>query len=228
MTIDVTQAPIAFTPGGAGAAITLAADAWIVVIFTVDAAAASLAVSSNISGGFGASKNTENDVGNQQDTYAFAKWCAAGAHTITVSGTGIGFDYGTVTEVVGGGSGTYDQAVGQVQTTTTPSSGNTGTLAAQPALGLAVCLNTSFSGVTPVADTGSGFTDEGSFANGGGLNGRTEQKRVTATTAFAGTFTGTSSAFTTVMVVIGEADGAPPPAEAPPVAPIVAAVMSRS
>lgn len=199
---------VVWTPSGGAGSITTTVPSWLVIFLTVDGAASSVAFSSSISGAFGAAKDTENDAGDAQDTYAFALYCGAGAHSITSSGTGIAFDTACVVEIANGDSVGYDQAVGQVQTgTTAPSSGNTGTLSGQPALGIAVSYCTSFAGVTPAA--GAGFADNGTISNAG-MTGRVESKRVTATTAFSGDFTSTSSTFTTIMMVIKEAGGGGP------------------
>jgi len=196
---------VVWTPSGGAGSITTSVSSWLVIFLTTDAGASSVAFSSSVSGAFGAAKDTENDAGDFQDCYAFAKYCGAGTHSITSSGSGISFDTACVVEVANGDSAGYDQAPGQVQTSTTaPSSGNTGTLAAAPALGVAVSFCTSFGGVTPV--NGSGFADNGTISNAG-MTGRVESKRVTATTAFAGDFTSTSGTFTTIMVVIKEAGG---------------------
>ncbi len=199
---------VVWTPSGGAGSITTTVPSWLVIFLTTDAGASGVGFSSSISGTFGAAKDTENDAGDFQDSYAFALYAGAGAHSITSSGSGISFDTACVVEISNGDSAGYDQAVGQVQTgTTAPSSGNTGTLSGQPALGLAVSFCTSFGGITPV--NGAGFADNGTISNAG-MTGRVESKRVTATTAFSGDFTSTSGTFTTIMVVIKEAGGGGP------------------
>lgn len=196
---------VVWTPSGGAGSITTSVPSWLIIFLTTDAGASSVAFSSSVSGPFGAAKDTENDAGDFQDTYAFALYCAAGGHSITSSGSGISFDTACVVEVVNGSATGYDQAIGQVQTgTTAPSSGNTGTLAAAPALGVAVSFCTSFGGITPT--NGASFVDNGTISNAG-MTGRVESRRVTTTAAFAGDFTSTSGTFTTIMVVISEDGG---------------------
>lgn len=92
-------------------------------------------------------------------------------------------------------------------------SGNTGTLTGQPAAVLAMVQNID-SDSTPAA--GTGYTSQDSYRAwdyGGGvsLGGRFEHKRVTATTAVAGTFTdatnGGGSPYQTIVVALAESGG---------------------
>lgn len=87
------------------------------------------------------------------------------------------------------------------------SSGNTGTLTGQPAAIIAGTQNTATSSTPAV---GTGYTSIGTgWDYGGGTPGaRFEHKRVTATTAVAGTFTaGTNSEHQTIAVALLETGG---------------------
>lgn len=85
-------------------------------------------------------------------------------------------------------------------------SGNTGTLTSQPAAVLAMTQDTN-TGATPAA--GTGYTSQDSYRawdyGGATLGARFEHKRVTATTAVAGTFTaGEDTLHQTIVVALAE------------------------
>jgi hypothetical protein len=82
-------------------------------------------------------------------------------------------------------------------------SGNTGTLSSQPALVYGFAFNSNYSAITQ----GTGFASRLTSAFGG--NVQVEDKRVTATTATAGTFTsadGTAN-FNVLVMAFAESGG---------------------
>lgn len=142
---------------------------------------------------------------------------ASGSHTITVTfnSATAAFRYIAVKEI--GGTSGYDAAAtaahaGQFQPTPGTgtdglSSGNTSTLSTQPALASGFSMD-STGGATPAA--GTGFTSDGTGCLFGGATNlvRGENKRVTATTALAATYTaGINEPHITIVAVFKETAG---------------------
>src|SRR5689334_7904130 len=111
--------------------IVLAADAWIQVAVRT-ATATGVAVGSSIDGDFGAARTTA-PTGDGFQLYLFAKWCTAGTHTITITGTGLSLNAGHALEVLGtSGSGALDKTNSNHEDFSTAPSCTTAALTTQP------------------------------------------------------------------------------------------------
>lgn len=189
--------------------IVLAAQAWIVVFYRT-ATATGVAASSDIDGGFG-SAVLANGTNDGFQFYAFAKYCSAGTHTITVSGTGLSLNAGELVEVTGtSGASALDKFVGRFQDfQTAPTTGSTGALSAAPALALALCFTTS-NGNQPAHDSGGGWSNEGNLW-GDSWPANMQSKRVTVTTAIDAGWTVSLDDTTQGVLVFTEGSGAATP-----------------
>lgn len=211
MTISVIQEVEAENTAGAasiGVAVTcLAGESLHIIVSHGNTTAADMAATPITNSGtaisFSAALDNVNDAADEQRiVHYYANGVPAQTTTITAN-----FSSGSATfraikiKRIGGTSG-YDAVAsahaGQLQATPTTSadavsSGNTPTLSAQPALISAV---TAASAAVSTSSVGTGFTNDQAtgwqFGSGTTMSA-SESKRVTATTALAGTFTAASN-----------------------------------
>lgn len=143
--------------------------------------------------------------GSRRVSHYAAYNVSAGSYTVSANYSGsVDARFIGIKEIGGVKAAPLDKNTGQIQatpTTTTDAttSGNTATLSTQPALVSGWCISTQYGGAADTEGTGYTLESKAAFASGG-MYYVAENKRVTATTAVAATFTSAAN-FEHVSVV---------------------------
>lgn len=221
MTVSVLQVSTPFAAVGGSTsivcnAITVQAGSYLHAYFSYDGSGGNLtSVTSSPSLTWTILDDSSRSASDSQNmAHAVSSVTSAGSITVTGNlGSSQGFRAGAVKEI--GGSSGYDSTAGahNASSQSAPgtgtdalTSGNTPTLTSQPALVSAWSEN--FSASNGIPNAGTGFTSDYSGSDwGGGPQNRGENKRVTSTSAVAGTYTAVNggNAYGTVVAVFLEA-----------------------
>jgi hypothetical protein len=217
MTISVLQVSTPFDDATSSStiinnAITVSAGSYLHAIFTYSLGDTLTSVTSSPSLTWSILDAIDDTTNGQTFSHAISSVTSAGSITVTGNLSASDTFRGGIVKEIGGSSG-YDTGSHAAQLQATPTTGtdattstNTPSLSAQPALISGACMNTA--GVaTPAAGTGFA-SDSSGFGFGGTSAMRSENMRVTSTSAVAATFTaGNNSAHISLAAVFLESGG---------------------